>query len=75
MLCDISYMPGCAKMPMGQSGRLVIEIDPHLKRRLHSALAADGTTLKSWFIEIATEWLNDREQPRFPVPGTKPKKR
>ena len=51
-------------MPKGDSGRLVIEVEPYLKRRLYSALAADSTTLKAWFIAAATEFLKQHEQPR-----------
>ena len=36
-------------MAKGESGRIVIEVDPHLKRQLYSALASDGSTLKAWF--------------------------
>jgi hypothetical protein len=53
-------------MARGPSGRLVIEVDPPLKRDLHSALAADGTTLKEWFIQRTKEYLNDRRQPGLP---------
>ncbi len=37
-------------MSIGQSGRIVIEIDPDLKKRLYSTLAMDGTSLKEWFL-------------------------
>ena len=53
-------------MPKGESGRLVIEVDPALKRRLYSALAIEGSTLKDWFIEVASAYINEREQPNFP---------
>lgn len=54
-------------MVKGNSGRIVIEIDPHLKRQLYSALAYDGSTLKAWFINAASMYLEEREQPRLPV--------
>jgi hypothetical protein len=44
-------------MSIGSSGRLVIEIDPELKRRLHSALAMDGLTLKQWLVLQADAYL------------------
>jgi len=44
-------------MPRGASGRVVVEIDPHLKRQLYSRLAAEGTTLKHWFLEAAERFL------------------
>ena len=38
-------------MPVGSSGRIVIEIDPDLKRELYTSLEEDGVTLKQWFLE------------------------
>lgn len=48
-----------------KSGRLVVEIDPELKLALHSALAADGRTLKEWVVTTAGEYLARRRQPRL----------
>jgi hypothetical protein len=62
-------------MPKGDSGRVVIEVEPGLKRQLYSALAAEGSTLKAWFIETATTYLRDREQPQLPVDAPKKKLR
>ena len=42
----------------GTSGRVVVEIDPALKRRLHSKLAADGTNLKEWFLRQVDAYLS-----------------
>ena len=42
----------------GDSGRIVIEVDPDLKRRLYSALAMNNLTLKQWFIELAQQHLS-----------------
>ncbi len=50
-------------MARGPSGRLVIEMDPGLKRDLHSALAADGITLKDWFLKHASQYVADRRRP------------
>ena len=36
-------------MAIGPSGRVVVEIDTSLKRRLYSVLAIEGITLKEWF--------------------------
>jgi hypothetical protein len=44
-------------MARGQSGRLVIEVDPTMKRALHGKLAAEGTTMKAWFITVAEQYL------------------
>ena len=54
-------------MAKGQSGRVVIELDPQLKRDLYSALASDGSTLKAWFIRVAETYLTERQQPRLPL--------
>ncbi len=53
-------------MSKGESGRIVIEVGPDLKRRLYAALAGDGSTLKDWFVEAATNYIAEREQPSLP---------
>jgi len=50
-------------MSIGSSGRIVIEIDPSLKRELHSALARQGVTLKDWFVAYVAEYLQSYRQP------------
>ena len=62
-------------MPKGQSGRVVIEVDPTLKRRLYSALAIENSTLKDWFISTATEYLADRLKSHLPRTKNKEAKR
>ena len=37
-------------MTRGTSGRIVIEVDPRLKRDLYVELARRGMTLKAWFV-------------------------
>ena len=49
-------------MSIGNSGRIVIEIEPDLKQELHAALKQEGLNLKAWFLENATEFLADRGQ-------------
>ena len=46
-------------MSIGNSGRIVIEIDPHFKRTLYSALAKDGMTLKDWFLREVQIYLRE----------------
>lgn len=53
-------------MARGPSGRLVIEVDPILKRNLHAALAADGLTLKDWFLRRVSDYIAERRQPTLP---------
>jgi hypothetical protein len=53
-------------MSKGASGRVVIEVEPALKRRLYSVLAIENSTLKQWFIDTATQYVADHEQPSLP---------
>ena len=53
-------------MSRGPSGRLVIEVDPILKRALHSALAAEGLTLKGWFLQRVVTYITEHHQPLLP---------
>ena len=52
-------------MPKGTSGRIVVEFDPALKRRLYSALAERNLTLKDWFVEAAKDFVEQHRQPRL----------
>ncbi len=57
-------------MAKGESGRIVVDVDPNLKRRLYSALAMEDSTLKAWFIENAERFLSDKF-PNAPQPSSK----
>lgn len=67
MLCNIGYMTkddkGGLRMSRGLSGRLVVEMDPQLKRELYSALASDGLTFKNWLVERVERYIIERRQP------------
>lgn len=52
-------------MSIGKSGRIVIVIDPGLKRRLYASLAEDQCSLKDWFIERAQDFIANKEQPKL----------
>jgi hypothetical protein len=52
-----------AKMAHGRSGRIVLEIEVELKRRLYSRLAREGATLKEWFVSTAEAYLRTRAEP------------
>lgn len=54
-------------MSVGQSGRIVIEVEPDVKRSLYAALAKDGLTLKDWFLRSAESYLTDASQYRLPL--------
>lgn len=44
-------------MGVGQSGRIVVELDPALKRRLHDRLRNEGRDFKGWLLERVKEYL------------------
>ena len=58
-------------MTKGDSGRVVIEIEPDLKRRLYSTLAIDSSTLKRWFIQCAESYVKDRAAGKTDVKNQK----
>lgn len=64
MSCYIQHMA------RGQSGRLVLEIDPLLKRRLYARVAGEGRTMKDWFLEQAERYLGGPEQQSLPFVAT-----
>lgn len=47
----------------GSSGRMVVELEPDLKRSLYASLASDGLTFKDWLIGQAERYISDRRQP------------
>jgi hypothetical protein len=49
-------------MPVGRSGRIVIEIDPERKQELYAALEEDGSNMKKWFLEQVDKYLRNRGQ-------------
>jgi hypothetical protein len=49
-------------MARGESGRIVLEIDPSEKKELYEALIKDGMTLKDWFLKHADKYLRERGQ-------------
>ena len=53
-------------MARGTSGRLVVDIDPELKKQFHAALTLDGTTFKDWLLMHLEQYLKDRNQPSLP---------
>lgn len=41
----------------------MIEVTPEAKRRLYSALALSGSTLKDWFLKTAADFCAESVQP------------
>ena len=60
-------------MAKGESGRIVIEVDPALKEEIYAALNRDGLTLKSWFVQQASRYVADYIQPSLALTETKQK--
>lgn len=50
-------------MSIGSSGRIVIEVEPNLKRELYAVLSMDGKTLKDWFVTQAESFVESRQLP------------
>lgn len=50
-------------MSQGPSGRMVVEMEPQLKKRLYASLAVDGLTFKQWLIWQTERYLSERDQP------------
>lgn len=48
----------------GESGRIVVDIEPELKRRIYSALSLSGGTLKDWFVRVAEELCEEIRKPK-----------
>ena len=44
----------------GESGRIVIDVPPALKRQLYSSLSLSGSTLKDWFIQQSERLCNEK---------------
>lgn len=55
----------------GKSGRIVLEIDPALKRQLYLKLGQDDVTLKEWFLRTAERYIRGRD----PLEQSSPTKR
>lgn len=50
-------------MARGPSGRMVVEIQPELKRRLYAELIQEGLTFKEWLTGQVERYVADRRQP------------
>lgn len=66
------------RVAQGQSGRMVVELSPELKKQLYSSLASDGLTFKQWLTGQAESYVSQRRQPYLfaaepspPIYGTK----
>ncbi|MCU8009939.1 hypothetical protein L5M11_20785 [Shewanella sp. SM87] len=48
-------------MAKGESGRIVLEVEPELKKALYSILAMEQKTLKDWFVDKAQKHINEKK--------------
>jgi hypothetical protein len=48
-------------MSKSESGRIVLKIEPSLKKQLYSFLALENKTLKDWFSEQAKTYVLDNK--------------
>jgi len=54
-------------MSIGNSGRVVIEMEPELKKELHAVLRKEGTNLKTWFLDNVDQLLAKKGQQSLPL--------
>ena len=50
-------------MSIGNSGRIVIEVEPELKQKLHELLRQNGSNMKEWFTDHAIDYLDSQKTP------------
>lgn len=63
MLGMLHYLCYITSMARGESGRIVIEVEPETKKRLYASLAMSGSTLKDWFLKKAADYCREAGQP------------
>jgi hypothetical protein len=52
-------------MARGKSGRIVLEIDPILKKNLYLALEKNEKTLREWFVSEVEKFIFSQQQPEL----------
>ncbi len=52
-------------MARGESGRIILEVDPALKKQIYTSLDRRGQTLKDWFLEAVNSYLLEANQLRL----------
>ncbi len=52
-------------MSRGPSGRIVVEIEPQLKRGLYAELSRNGLTFKDWLVAQASRFIQESQQPNL----------
>ncbi|MEM1405442.1 MAG: hypothetical protein AAGG59_01605 [Bacteroidota bacterium] len=49
-------------MAQGDSGKVVIEVDPEFKKALYKVLRLKDLTMKDWFVQQAEEFMENADQ-------------
>lgn len=58
-------------MAIGESGRIVLEIEPELKKKFYACLALEQITLKEWFIKNIEEHMKNHHPEIFSLKSDK----
>ena len=59
-------------MASGSSGRIVIDVDPALKKQVYDVLTAQGSTMKGWFLTQAEQLCDEHHQPTLQLVAETP---
>lgn len=52
-------------MAIGRSGRIVLEIDPEVKKKIYSILTLESLTLKDWFLIKVREKIEENKDKSY----------
>lgn len=52
-------------MAIGRSGRIVVEIDPEVKKKIYSILTLESLTLKDWFLIKVREKIEENKDESY----------
>ncbi len=52
-------------MAIGRSGRIVLEIDPEVKKKIYSILTLESLTLKDWFLIKVQEKIEENKDKSY----------
>ena len=58
-------------MAIGESGRVVLEIETELKKKFYACLALEQITLKDWFIKAIEEHMKNNHPEIFTMKNFK----
>ncbi|MGA4332315.1 hypothetical protein ACI2U6_16460 [Ralstonia nicotianae] len=58
-------------MAIGESGRIVLEIEPELKKKFYACLALEQMSLKEWFIKAVEDHMKHNHPEIFTMKNNK----